>query len=169
VLGVGGFCLLLLIGFWIEKMSPLAPVKKAFLIKPYRRRWFLIGMFIVYVKFGTFDLAYQCLSGGIRYLYRSDFYDGRIGVFSGCVGKSAQFHYSFGFPMPWKGQTVPRYSCGYDGGSRIYLLAKTYLLLNTDALTVIAFIGAFTALMGALPAQLKQILKSTGIFYHFAN
>jgi len=123
-------------------------------------------MFIVYVKFGTFDLRLINALWRHPYLYDLILRWQDWVSFLDVLESPRSFHYSFGFPM--HGRPTPASALIHAAtmvAAGIYLLAKTYLLLNTDALTVIAFIGAFTALMGALPATAQTDIKKK--YWHF--
>ena len=50
-----GLCSYLLIGFWFEKQSASDAGKKAFIVNRVGDAGFLIGMFLVFVSFGTLD------------------------------------------------------------------------------------------------------------------
>jgi NADH-quinone oxidoreductase subunit L len=157
-----GFASYLLIGFWMEKQAAARASKKAFLINRIGDVGFLIGLFIVYVKFGTFDLsvinteiAATGLSGQLIFTIAG------LGIFLGCVGKSAQFPLQLWLPDAMEGPT-PASALIHAAtmvAAGIYLLAKTYALLSVDALTVIAFTGAVTAILGALPAVAQTDVK----------
>jgi len=157
-----GFASYLLIGFWMEKMAAARASKKAFLVNRIGDIGFLIGIFIVYVKFGTFDISLinaSIAGSGIS----SDliFTVLGLGIFLGCVGKSAQFPLQLWLPDAMEGPT-PASALIHAAtmvAAGIYLLAKTYLLLNPDTLTIIAFIGAITALTGAIPAAAQTDIK----------
>ena len=157
-----GFASYLLIGFWMEKMAAARASKKAFLINRIGDVGFLIGLFIVYAEFGTFDISVintSLSASGIS----SDllFTIAGLGIFMGCVGKSAQFPLQLWLPDAMEGPT-PASALIHAAtmvAAGIYLLAKTYCLLNPDTLTVIAFIGAITALSGAIPAAAQTDIK----------
>ncbi len=157
-----GFASYLLIGFWMEKMSAARASKKAFLVNRIGDIGFLVGLFIVYVKFGTFDLSLinaSLIGTGVS--SEGIYTLAGIGLFLGCVGKSAQFPLQLWLPDAMEGPT-PASALIHAAtmvAAGIYLLAKTYLLLNPDALTVIAFTGAITTLVGAIPAIAQTDIK----------
>ncbi|HVD96875.1 MAG TPA: NADH-quinone oxidoreductase subunit L [Cytophagaceae bacterium] len=157
-----GFASYLLIGFWMEKPAAARASKKAFLINRIGDVGFLVGLFIVYAKFGTFDLAE--LREFLAYTGISEqliFTIAGLGIFLGCVGKSAQFPLQLWLPDAMEGPT-PASALIHAAtmvAAGIYLLAKTYLLLTGDALLVIAFTGTLTALLGALPAIVQTDIK----------
>lgn len=157
-----GFASYLLIGFWMEKPAAARASKKAFLVNRIGDAGFMLGLFIVYAAFGTFDLSYISGSLGVKAIPAELLYTiGGLGIFLGCVGKSAQFPLQLWLPDAMEGPT-PASALIHAAtmvAAGIYLLAKTYFLLTPDALTVIAFTGAITALMGALPAVAQTDIK----------
>jgi len=162
-----GFASYLLIGFWTEKQAAARAAKKAFLINRIGDAGFMVGLFVIYLKFGTFDLTtinevvrQQGLGTDILYTIAG------IGIFLGCVGKSAQFPLQLWLPDAMEGPT-PASALIHAAtmvAAGIYLLAKTYLLLTVDTLTIIAFVGAITAIMGAIPAVAQTDIKKVLAF-----
>lgn len=157
-----GFASYLLIGFWMEKPAAARASKKAFLVNRIGDIGFMAGLFIVYAKFGSFDLnlinaslADSGFPGELLFTMAG------LGIFLGCVGKSAQFPLQLWLPDAMEGPT-PASALIHAAtmvAAGIYLLAKTYFILTPDALLVIAFVGAVTALMGALPATAQTDIK----------
>ncbi len=86
--GLGSY---LLIGFWFHKPSAAAAAKKAFIVTRLGDFGFLIAILILYFTTGTFNIA------EINGLAMAGFLGGTtltlvaLGIFSGAVGKSAQF------------------------------------------------------------------------------
>jgi NADH-quinone oxidoreductase subunit L len=157
-----GFASYLLIGFWVEKMAAARAAKKAFLVNRIGDLGFLLGICIIYSQFGTFDLS--SINGSVHHLPSSDnflFTIASLGIFMGCVGKSAQFPLQLWLPDAMEGPT-PASALIHAAtmvAAGIYLLAKTYFLLSQNALIVIAFVGAVTTVCGALPAAVQTDIK----------
>ena len=90
-----GLCSYLLIGFWFRRPSAAAAARKAFLVNRIGDFGFLLGVFLIWVTFGTLD--YQGVLGREGYLQQiAQQYPGRLELiclllFLGAVGKSAQF------------------------------------------------------------------------------
>jgi len=162
-----GFASYLLIGFWMEKTAAAKASKKAFLINRIGDAGFLIGLCIIYATFGTFDLsAIKVLFTDMTIPNVALFTIAGLGIFMGCVGKSAQFPLQLWLPDAMEGPT-PASALIHAAtmvAAGIYLLAKTYFLLTLDTLTVIAFIGAITAFVGALPAAAQTDIKKVLAF-----
>ncbi|WP_026464074.1 NADH-quinone oxidoreductase subunit L [Adhaeribacter aquaticus] len=179
-----GFSSYLLIGFWLEKDSATNASKKAFLFNRVGDIGFLFGIFVLYTFFGTFDLQIlkDLVSGAIAqnngFIFPNA--DGQtlsytlltlagLGIFCGCVGKSAQFPLQVWLPDAMEGPT-PVSSLIHAAtmvAAGVYLLSRCFPFFTEDALLVIAIIGAVTALLGAIAAcgqnDIKKILAFSTI------
>ncbi|MBD1397106.1 NADH-quinone oxidoreductase subunit L [Pontibacter sp. JH31] len=176
----------LLIGFWYQRPAAVAASKKAFLVNRVGDIGLLLGLFAFYTYFRTFDLeALRTLVGagewsnGIFSL--SYTLNGQpwlvelspvfltlagLGLFMGCVGKSAQFPLQVWLPDAMQGPT-PVSSLIHAAtmvAAGVYLLARCYPFFTVDALTVIAVIGAITALLGAIAALTQYDIKAVLAF-----
>ncbi len=157
-----GFASYLLIGFWMEKTAAAKASKKAFLINRIGDVGFLLGLFILYAVYGSFELnELRTVLGNSGVPAEALFTVAGLGIFLGCVGKSAQFPLQLWLPDAMEGPT-PASALIHAAtmvAAGIYLLAKVYFILTPDALLVIAFTGAVTALAGALPAVAQTDIK----------
>ncbi|HEY8399883.1 MAG TPA: NADH-quinone oxidoreductase subunit L [Cytophagaceae bacterium] len=159
----------LLIGFWFEKDSAVKASKKAFLVNRIGDVGFLIGILFLYSRFGTFELnaIYEVVktfdAEDKSYLF---FTIAGLGIFMGCVGKSAQFPLQIWLPDAMEGPTPVSalIHAATMVAAGVYLLAKTYFLFNEDTLLIIAVIGAVTTLAGALPAMVQHDIKKVLAF-----
>lgn len=181
-----GFSSYLLIGFWYEKPAAVAANKKAFLVNRVGDIGLLLGLFTFYTYFRTFDLeALRALismgswtSGDfvVSYLFNGQPWLvalspllltlAGLGLFMGCVGKSAQFPLQVWLPDAMQGPT-PVSSLIHAAtmvAAGVYLLARCYAFFTVDALTIIAIIGAVTALLGALAALTQYDVKAVLAF-----
>ncbi|MBF9255365.1 NADH-quinone oxidoreductase subunit L [Pontibacter sp. 172403-2] len=181
-----GFSSYLLIGFWFERPAATAASKKAFLLNRVGDIGLLLGLFAFYTCFRTFDLE------ALRTLVTAGHWTGNgfilgytlngqpwllelspllltlagLGLFMGCVGKSAQFPLQVWLPDAMQGPT-PVSSLIHAAtmvAAGVYLLARCYAFFTVDALTVIAFIGAITALVGAIVALTQYDIKAVLAF-----
>ncbi|MDX5419557.1 MAG: NADH-quinone oxidoreductase subunit L [Hymenobacteraceae bacterium] len=176
----------LLIGFWYERPAATAASKKAFLVNRVGDIGLLLGLFAFYTYFRTFDLeALRTMIGAGEWL-NGDFalrytLNGQpwlvelsplfltlagLGLFMGCVGKSAQFPLQVWLPDAMQGPT-PVSSLIHAAtmvAAGVYLLARCYAFFTVDALTVIAIIGAVTALLGAIAALSQYDIKAVLAF-----
>lgn len=176
----------LLIGFWYERPAAAAASKKAFLVNRVGDIGLLLGLFAFYTYFRTFDLeALRTLMGAGEWLngsfVTSYTFEGQswsvelsplfltlagLGLFMGCVGKSAQFPLQVWLPDAMQGPT-PVSSLIHAAtmvAAGVYLVARCYAFFTVDALTVIAIIGAITALLGALAALTQYDIKAVLAF-----
>lgn len=181
-----GFSSFLLIGFWFERPAAVAASKKAFLVNRVGDIGLLLGLFAFYTCFRTFDLEAlralittgswtatgfilsYTLNGQPWLLELSPLFLtlAGLGLFMGCVGKSAQFPLQIWLPDAMQGPT-PVSSLIHAATmvvAGVYLLARCYAFFTVDALTVIAVIGAVTALVGAIAALTQYDIKAVLAF-----
>ena len=176
-----GFSSFLLIGFWFERPSAAFAAKKAFVVNRIGDAGLLVGLCVLYSAFGTFDLPAlramlsevvyaadgQSLSYGLNgeasHLQLSPLLLtlAGLGLFCGCVAKSAQFPLLVWLPDAMEGPT-PVSSLIHAAtmvAAGIFLLSRCFIFFTPDALLVITITGALTALMGALAACVQYDIK----------
>lgn len=158
-----GFSSYLLIGFWFDKDAALKASKKAFLFNRIGDVGFLIAIFIFYNAYKTLELSqikhlFLTTPSAISATWLSI---AALGLFAACAGKSAQFPLQVWLPDAMEGPTPVSalIHAATMVAAGVYLLAKVYLLLPADIKTVIAFTGAITAFVGALPALAQNDIK----------
>ncbi|GHA77867.1 NADH-quinone oxidoreductase subunit L [Pontibacter akesuensis] len=176
----------LLIGFWIQKPAAVAANKKAFLFNRVGDIGLLLGLFAFYTYFRTFDLeALRTLvgsgnweSGSFVSSYTLNAQGwivelgpifltlAGLGLFMGCVGKSAQFPLQVWLPDAMQGPTPVSalIHAATMVAAGVYLVARCYAFFTPPALVVIAFVGALTALIGALAALNQNDIKAVLAF-----
>lgn len=158
-----GLCSYLLIGFWFHRPSAAAAAKKAFLVTRLGDFGFLAAILYLYFRAGTLDIAELhhlaitgALAGGVLTW-------AAIGIFSGAVGKSAQFPLHVWLPDAMEGPTpvsaLIHSSTMVTAG--VFLVARCFPIFATSemALTVVAAIGAFTAIFAASMALVANDIK----------
>lgn len=184
LVGVSSYAL---ISFWNQRPAALQAGSKAFIMNRIGDAGFLVGLMILWSQFGTLDL--QVLEHLMRQsvltqegYWLSNFRIGGqifensapahwltiagLGLFCGSVGKSAQFPLQTWLPDAMQGPT-PASALIHAAtmvAAGVYLLARVFVLLDGDALTVIAFTGAITAFMGAVAALTQYDIKSVLAF-----
>ncbi len=179
-----GLASYLLIGFWFHKPSAAAAAKKAFITTRIGDLGLLLGLLWLYDATGSllfYDggqgvlentalaaLAGQTLGGGLAL-------STAIGllIFCGAIGKSGQFPLHVWLPDAMEGPTPVSalIHAATMVAAGVFLVARVYPLMQIDAalaavpvhaLTVVAFIGAITALLGAFIAcgqnDIKRVL-----------
>jgi NADH-quinone oxidoreductase subunit L len=170
----------LLIGFWYQKPAATAAAKKAFLTTRIGDVFFLLGIVWLFAQTGTL-LFYNNGAGSIEYAALSILLTqpaalgltaaGAIGllIFAGAAGKSGQFPLHVWLPDAMEGPTPVSalIHAATMVAAGVYLIARVYPLMaagalaggTTTALTVVTWVGAFTAVFAALIAVAQNDIK----------
>ncbi len=159
-----GFSSYLLIGFWFDKASAVKASKKAFLFNRIGDVGFLIALLLVYNYLHTFDLSeIKKLLVSNSWVTAMPFWISLagLGFFAACVGKSAQFPLQVWLPDAMEGPTPVSalIHAATMVAAGIYLLVKVHFLLTPEVKIFIAFTGATTAFIGAVPALFQNDIK----------
>ena len=158
-----GLCSYLLIGYWYTKPEAARAAVKAFWITKAADVGMLIGIVLLWRQTGTFDfleLLTMADSGAIPLA--------GLGVITFCIylgasGKSAQFPFHIWLPDAMEGPTpvsaLIHAATMVTAG--VYLLTRTVWLfrLTPDVMQIIAWNGAFTALLAAVLACVQTDIK----------
>lgn len=184
LVGVSSYAL---ISFWNERPAALQAGSKAFIMNRIGDAGFLVGIMILWSQFGTLDLQVlerlmqQSVLTNEGYWLSAFRVNGQIiensapaywltiaglGLFCGSIGKSAQFPLQTWLPDAMQGPT-PASALIHAAtmvAAGVYLLARVFVLLNGEVLTVIAFVGAITAFMGAVAALTQHDIKKVLAF-----
>jgi NADH-quinone oxidoreductase subunit L len=165
----------LLIGYYYEKPSAVAASKKAFIVTRFADLGFLIGILLLSFYTRTFDFAvitnpqspvFTEISS-VTFMGMSVITWALLLIFMGGAGKSAMFPLHIWLPDAMEGPTpvsalIHAATMVVAG---VYLVARMfpiYAFYSPQALTVIAWIGAFTSLFAALIActqfDIKRVL-----------
>jgi NADH-quinone oxidoreductase subunit L len=175
----------LLIGFWYQKPAAAAAAKKAFLTTRVGDVFFLLGMVWLFSQTGTL-LFYNYGAGSIESGALAGLLAqpaalrltaaGAIGllIFAGAAGKSGQFPLHVWLPDAMEGPTPVSalIHAATMVAAGVYLIARVYPLMQagalaggtTTALTVVTWVGAFTAVFAALIAVAQNDIKRTLAF-----
>jgi len=167
-----GLCSYLLIGFWYRRPAAASAAKKAFVVTRFGDVGLLIGILLVAQRAGTFNylqLQWEVLPAGV--LGAGVTTAAALLIFSGAVGKSAQFPLHVWLPDAMEGPTPVSalIHAATMVAAGVFLVARTYFLFAAApaALLVVAIIGALTALMAAAIAigqdDIKRILAYSTI------
>jgi NADH-quinone oxidoreductase subunit L len=170
----------LLIGFWYEKPAAAAAAKKAFITTRIGDVFFLLGIVWMFAQTGTL-LLYNNGSGSIESASLSVLLTqpaalgltaaGAIGllIFCGAAGKSGQFPLHVWLPDAMEGPTPVSalIHAATMVAAGVFLIARVYPLMaagalaggTTTALTVVTWVGAFTAVFAALIAVAQNDIK----------
>ncbi len=155
----------LLIGFWYQKRSAVRAAKKAFLVNRVGDAAFMVGIILVYMYFGTFQLeAVEQSWQSVKVNYPiSNFHLTLIGfcLFCGAIGKSAQFPLQIWLPDAMEGPTPVSalIHAATMVAAGVFLVARVFFLLNVDVMLIIAFVGTITAFLGAFSALVQKDIK----------
>ncbi|HEX3626526.1 MAG TPA: NADH-quinone oxidoreductase subunit L [Verrucomicrobiae bacterium] len=147
----------LLIGFWFEKPSAGDAAKKAFIVNRLGDFGFLLGILMVWQWMGT--LNFSALQAPAAFGTAATI--AGLLVFCGAVGKSAQFPLHVWLPDAMEGPTPVSalIHAATMVAAGVYMLCRIFVILNPQALEVIAYIGGFTALLAALIAVQQDDIK----------
>ena len=154
----------LLIGHWYEKKSASNAANKAFIVNRIGDFGMFIGILILFFSFSTFAFegifdsiaAGQLPFGSTGWLTAAG-----VLIFCGAVGKSAQFPLHVWLPDAMEGPTPVSalIHAATMVAAGVYLVARVFPMLTADALLIIAYIGAITALIAATIAITKFDIK----------
>jgi len=170
----------LLIGFWYHKPSAAAAAKKAFLTTRVGDIFFLLGMVWLFAQTGTL-LFYNNGAGAMEPVALATLlsHPAALGlsaataigllIFAGAAGKSGQLPLHVWLPDAMEGPTPVSalIHAATMVAAGVYLVARVYPLMSAGAaaggstvsLTVVAWVGALTALFGALVAVAQNDIK----------
>jgi NADH-quinone oxidoreductase subunit L len=179
----------LLIGFWYHKPEAAAAAKKAFITTRIGDLAFLLGMVWLYAKTGTllfYNAGAGCLeASALAHLVAQTAVFGLtlstvigILIFCGAAGKSGQVPLHVWLPDAMEGPTPVSalIHAATMVAAGVFLIARIYPLMSahagisltpTIALQVVTWVGAITAIFGALIAvaqfDIKRILAYSTI------
>ena len=154
-----GFSSYLLINHYHEKQTAADASKKAFIVNRVGDFGFLLGIILCYWTYGTVNLTELTLisdAGGLDY--------GKIIpllLFCGAVGKSAQMPLQVWLPDAMEGPTPVSalIHAATMVAAGIFMLCRIEMLMVPEALTIIMWVGAITALYAALCAIVQSDIK----------
>ncbi|MEW5982141.1 MAG: NADH-quinone oxidoreductase subunit L [Acidobacteriota bacterium] len=161
-----GLCSYLLIGYWYEKQSASDAGKKAFIVNRIGDWGFILGIFLVYMTFGTLDFrAVADAAGGLPVEA------GGFGVISlitlllfvGATGKSAQIPLYVWLPDAMEGPTpvsaLIHAATMVTAG--VYMVGRNAVLFShaPDVMLIVAVVGVLTALMAATIGLVQNDIK----------
>jgi NADH-quinone oxidoreductase subunit L len=171
----------LLIGFWFHKPEAAAAATKAFITTRIGDLGLLLGMIWLYNSTGSllfYDAGRGCMEAGALAALASHTVAGGMAlstavgllIFCGAVGKSGQFPLHVWLPDAMEGPTPVSalIHAATMVAAGVFLIARVYPLMTADqalasvpvhALSVVAFVGAITALMGACIAVAQDDIK----------
>jgi proton-translocating NADH-quinone oxidoreductase chain L len=170
-----GLCSYLLIGFWYRKPSAASAAKKAFLVTRVGDVMFLAGIVLLYTNMvklnlvlpeGAYLLQFQTIYDSLTLIPPDQLTWIAVLLFGGAVGKSGQFPLHVWLPDAMEGPTTvsAMIHAATMVTAGVYLVARMFPLFYAapNALMVVAYVGAFTALfaatMGLVMFDIKRVL-----------
>ena len=166
-----GLCSYLLIGFWYAKESARDAAVKAFMTTRIGDVFMLLGIAYLYYATGTLSFRQIFTEQVLHTLATipSGFFGfsaaGLIGLllFIGTIGKSAQFPLHVWLPDAMEGPTPvsAMIHAATMVSAGVYAVIRMFPLISLDprTMTIVAFIGAFTALFAATIAVAQNDIK----------
>jgi NADH-quinone oxidoreductase subunit L len=166
-----GLASYLLIGFWYQKPSANAAAMKAFIVNRVGDFGFLLGIFLIFVLFGTagFDAIFPRVGEIAGQSFRFLGYEWNaltlacLLLFMGAMGKSAQFLLHTWLPDAMEGPTpvsaLIHAATMVTAG--VFMLARLSPIFEYApvALTVVVVIGATTAFFAATVGLVQNDIK----------
>jgi NADH-quinone oxidoreductase subunit L len=158
-----GLCSYLLIGFWYQKPEAARAAVKAFWTTKAGDVGLLIGIVMLWRHTGTFDFNEMRLMAANGDLAAVGLSVITFCIYLGAMGKSAQFPLHVWLPDAMEGPTpvsaLIHAATMVTAG--VYLLHRMAWLfaLTPDVLLLVAWIGAFTALLAAVLACVQDDIK----------
>jgi NADH-quinone oxidoreductase subunit L len=173
LVGVSSF---LLIGYYFTKPSAIAAAKKAFIVTRFADLGFLLGIlmlsygaktldfFVLIERLTTPGSEYLASFAGATFMGLSFLSWALLLVFMGGAGKSAMFPFHIWLPDAMEGPTpvsalIHAATMVVAGVFLVARLFPIFAISAPDALTVIAYIGGFTALFAAIIACTQTDIK----------
>ena len=161
----------LLIGFWYQRPAAAAAAKKAFIVTRFGDFGFLLAILFIFTETGTLDIA------GIEDAIGNGVVSGvaitwiALGIFAGAVGKSAQFPLHTWLPDAMEGPTPVSalIHAATMVAAGVFLVGRFFFIFEESqtAMTVVALVGAVTAiiaaLMGIVMFDIKRVLAYSTI------
>ncbi len=166
-----GLCSYLLIGFWFHKPAARNAATKAFVVTRLGDFGFLAAILVLFFNTGTFDIAELHSLAITGALAGTVLTWAAIGIFSGAVGKSAQFPLHVWLPDAMEGPTPVSalIHAATMVAAGVFLVARTFPLFahSVEAMTTVAIIGGFTAIfaasIGLVMTDIKRVLAYSTI------
>ncbi len=156
-----GLASYLLIGFFFHKATAASANKKAFLTNRVGDWGFWLGILAFFTATGTlnyFELFAHVHAGTISGTLLA--WAG-VGLFMGCMGKSAQMPLHIWLPDAMEGPTPVSalIHAATMVAAGVYMVARLAPLFGADAMLVILYVGAITAFVTSTIALVKTDIK----------
>lgn len=163
-----GLCSYLLIGFWFKDPAKAAAGMKAFITNRIGDAGFLLGIFILFMTFGTVDFSsiLQLLPAGAETTWGGPITLACLCLFIGAAGKSAQIPLYVWLPDAMAGPTpvsaLIHAATMVTAGVYMTVRLSGLFMLAPNVMELIAWTGAatafFAATMGFAQNDIKKVL-----------
>jgi NADH-quinone oxidoreductase subunit L len=161
-----GLCSYLLIGYWYEKKSASDAGKKAFITNRIGDWAFVLGVFLVFFTFGTFD--FRAVQNAAAAMPVESMHFGVLSaicllLFIGATGKSAQIPLYVWLPDAMEGPTpvsaLIHAATMVTAG--VYMVGRNAVLFSHAPMVmeIVAIVGVLTALMAASIGLVQYDIK----------
>lgn len=160
-----GLCSYLLIGFWFTDKEKAAAGMKAFVTNRIGDAAFLLGMFVLFLTFGTLNFSELNALMPIdpTYAWLAPVTLGSLFLFIGATGKSAQIPLYVWLPDAMAGPTpvsaLIHAATMVTAGVYMIVRLNPLFLAAPNTMMIIAVIGALTAVMAATIGLLQNDIK----------
>jgi NADH-quinone oxidoreductase subunit L len=158
-----GLCSYLLIGFWYDRAAAARAAVKAFWITKLGDLGFIVGIVMLWAATGTFEFPTLLRMAQERTLPLEGLGLIMFLIYLGAVGKSAQFPLHVWLPDAMEGPTpvsaLIHAATMVTAGVFMVTRAHALFALVPEMLTLIAWVGAFTALLAATMACVEGDIK----------
>ena len=161
-----GLCSYLLIGYWYEKKSASDAGKKAFITNRIGDWGFILGVFLIYYTFGTFD--FRAIQNAAATMPVETTHFGVLSficlfLFVGATGKSAQIPLYVWLPDAMEGPTpvsaLIHAATMVTAG--VYMVGRNAVLFShaPQVMMIVAIVGVLTAFMAASIGLVQYDIK----------
>jgi NADH-quinone oxidoreductase subunit L len=161
-----GLCSYLLIGFWFDRQSASDAGKKAFIVNRIGDAGFLLGMFLVFVTFGSLDFRTVMAAAApmpVEWAWSGTLTVIAICLFVGATGKSAQIPLYVWLPDAMEGPTpvsaLIHAATMVTAG--VYMVARSAVIYAhaPKALVLVGVIGVMTGIVAASIGLVQNDIK----------
>lgn len=159
-----GLCSYLLIGFWYKEPENGYAARKAFIITRIGDTAMILGLFLLFISFGTLDIRELMQQAGAKWVSGSPLaVISALLLLGGALGKSAQLPLQTWLPDAMAGPSpvsaLIHAATMVTAG--VYLITRTHVLfaLAPVVMTVVAIIGALTLIVAGFSALAQHDLK----------
>jgi NADH-quinone oxidoreductase subunit L len=158
-----GLCSYLLIGFWYERPAAARAAVKAFWVTRLGDVGLVLGIVMLWAASGTFEFSALFAMARQGQLPLEGLTAIMVLIYLGAVGKSAQFPLHVWLPDAMEGPTpvsaLIHAATMVTAGVFLVTRAMPLFALVPDVLALIAWVGAFTALLAATMACVEDDIK----------